>query len=54
MEFSVSVQSKSLLCRRKKIIWSSSFYNNQGRKAIMQNKCSYIIQLTFEKQNKID
>ena len=27
MESSISVQSKSLLCRWKKIIWSSIFYN---------------------------
>ena len=39
---SISVQSKSLCCCEK-IVWSSSFYNKQWRKAIIQNKCSYII-----------
>ena len=33
---------------------SSSFYDKQWRKTIMQNKCSYIIWLTYEKQNKAD
>ena len=38
---SISVQSK-ILCCWKKTVSSSSFYNTQWRKAIMQNKCSYI------------
>ena len=50
MKSSILVQSKSLLCRWKKIVWSSNFYNKQWCKAIMQNKCSYIIYLTSEKQ----
>ena len=47
----------SLLCPWKKIVWSSSFYNKQWRKAIMQNKCSYIIILKHKtkliKENSI-
>ena len=46
-----SVQSKSLLCPWKKIVWSNSFHNKQCGKANMQNKCSCIIQLTSENQS---
>ena len=44
MESPISVQSKSLLCRWEKIIWSSIFYNKVTQ-AIMQNKRSCNIKL---------
>ena len=42
--------NQSLLCRWKNIVWSSIADNKQWGKAIMQNKCSYIISLTSEKK----
>ena len=41
--FYLSSIKKVAICCWRKIVWSISFYNKQWRKAIMLNKCSYII-----------